>query len=55
MKPLRCWFGRHSWTKVPTKDGEGVVQCAHCGHPYRDSSDRYGSGGWPDNTKLYGG
>lgn len=36
MKPLRCWFGRHSWTDVPTKDGEAFVQCAQCGRPYRE-------------------
>jgi len=49
MKPLRCWFGRHSWTKVPTNDGETFVQCAHCGRPYREpqrGSGPYDDGGY---------
>jgi hypothetical protein len=36
MKPLRCWVGRHSWVKIPTRDGGAFVQCEHCGQPYRE-------------------
>jgi len=53
MKPLRCWFGRHAWTVVPTKDGDGIVECRRCARPMGNSSQRYGSGGWPSVNDSY--
>jgi len=52
MKPLRCWFGRHSWINVPTKDGEASVHCEHCGRPYREP---HGPSGPPSFIDRPGG
>ncbi len=52
MKPLGCWFGRHSWAKQPTKDGEEFVYCTHCGKPYQDSNRSSGRP-WPQGNDLY--
>jgi len=51
MKPLRCWFGRHSWTNIPNKTGESIVECAICGKPYREPR---GPGPGPPETGLQG-